>query len=620
MKNILVNITGRIVGPYTGEEVIRNLLNKRLLPVHEVLWPCGRWVSISSHPYFAEVCAAIANLNVNDQNIEELTHSFTASLGNKTHSDLGSGSMQTAIVSRENTESVLAAAMDETQEVGFPQLEEEEGTAIFFPPKKKQVTDTNLESKTSLKKTSGSLDALGSSGSSVLGKSKLSKSKLGKSKLGKSKPPLGRGSTYVSPSDNKEKLAIWKLNKTWWISLCVCFFIVLGFLWQRQYLQIRNSQQLKLTLAEQLFKKNQFKGSLNLYKQVITLSEANKLNLPSSAYENYALLLLLVDQGSFEVRELLNTFLKTSPNKQRLLILSYLSSGNAKQALDVLNSIANKKTEDWLNIVNVYYMQGFYLKSLQILNQLKEKEALMLRLLVYIGLYQKTLDSNWLAKAKKLLNVFKDSFYYKQKLSLLTVYIHFLAGEKPSKQDIVSILNQDPYLEQNMKANLFIYSNLWSWSNLNSYCERLASSSQGELVFKTLKVFCLSKGKKKKDNWAFLLESLDRSKDILVGSVLTYVYKQEALRDKYVVKLAHLTESAQAKSSFLLLNLELRYCVNKKDKPCIKDRVRDLLSIKPKALFALFHRMKLYQSQGLKAEAKEIQDFFQNQVPDYKIF
>lgn len=595
MKNILVNIAGRILGPYTTKEVIKNLLEKRFLPMHEILWPGGRWSCINTHPAFVEICSKIADLNIDNENIEELTHSLTASFVTSTYANEGSHK-NTALSFGDNTQAVLNTIMDKTQKVNI-QGKEEEGTCVFFPTEVEAGVITNASL------TSQSL-----------------KNKTDFSSSDKSSTNIDEGSTYISPTDKKEKLAIWKLNKIWWISLCIFSFIILGFLWQKEYFQIRNNQRLNLVLAEQLLNKNQFQESLKVYKQVITLSEVNKLNLSLNVYENYALLLLLVDQDSFEVKELVSTSLKSSANKERFLILSYLSSGDIKEALSILNTMSNKTMQDWLNIASAYYLQGLYLKALKMLNQLSAKEARILSVLVYIKLYQKTLDQNWLVKANNLLGILKNSFYYRQKLSLIRVYIQSLLGKLPQKKDIVSILDQDPYLEKDMKVNLFIYSSLWSWGNLNSYCEGLVSSAPGKLIFKALKVFCLSKGKKKKKDWRLLLESLDRSKDILVGSVLAYVYRQEKLMDKYVVKLAHLTESLHARSSLLLLNLELRYCIERQNKKCIKSRVRDLLNINSVALFALFHRMKLYQSQGLKKEAKKIHIFFKNRASDYILF
>lgn len=595
MKNILVNIAGKILGPYTSEEVIRGLLEKRFLPIHEILWSGGRWSCISAHPTFAEVCSKISNLNVEYKNIEELTQSLTASFITSTY--IGSDNTDTALNSSENTETAANATMDQTKRINVQNLGEEEGTRIFFPTKEELTSSVSLPPRLIPNSTNKKIN---------------SSSK-------KFNTGVNKGSTYVSSADKKEKLAIWQLNKIWWIGLLVFFFAVLIFLWKKQYFEIKDNQQSGLALAEQLLKKNHFQESLKIYKQVITLSEVNHLSLSRNVYENYALLLLLVDQDSFEIKELVDTFLKSSVNKERFLALSHLYSGNPKKALNILNAVTNKTKQDWLNIASAYYLRGLHLKSLKILNQLKTKEAAMLSILVCIKLYKQERDSRWLVRANNIIAIFKNSFYYKQKLSLIKVYIQFLLGKIPQKTDIASILDQDPYLEKNMKVDLFIYSYLWSWSNLNSYCEAIASSSD-KLIAKALKIFCLSKGNQKKKNWTLLLESLNRSKTILAGSVLAYVYRQEKLMEKYIVKLAYLTEQLHAKNSLLLLNLALNYCVEKQDKICIQNKVRDLLSVNPKALSALFHRMKLYQDQGLKKEAEKIHTFFKNRAPDYIIF
>ncbi|MBE8221720.1 MAG: hypothetical protein HAW60_03215 [Bdellovibrionales bacterium] len=610
MKNILVNTSGRILGPYTAEEVVRNLLEKRFLPIHEILVHSQRWTRISAHPNFLEICSKITDLNIDDNNIEDLTHSLTASFVTSTYINEGDNT-GTSLEFDSNTLTVPNVVMEQTKIVKSTDSdEEEEGTVIFFPEDEEKTTKTNVKKqKNSFHSTKANEKT-----------STKANTKINAKTSSKNNTKTKNQSFYNIEKNKKIKLAIFKLSKPWWIGICVFFFIILALLWQRKNFQIKNNQKLNLALAQKLLNTNQFQESLNLYKQTISLSEANKLSISSNAYENYALLLLLVDQDSFEVKELTNTYLKNSANKKQFLILSYLSSGNNKKALSILKSITNKNTKDWLNTASAHYQAGQYKTSLNILNQLRSKEAKMLSIIIYIKMYKKTLESNWLDKANQTIDIFKNSFYYKQKLSMIKVYIKHLSGYKPSKKDIAYILDQDPYLEQHVKVNLFIYSHLWSWDNLNSYCEKITLASSDKLISSALKVFCLSSGNQKKKNWRVLIKSLDRSKDIIVGSVLAYIYKQEKLMDKYIIKLAHLTESPNARKSLLLLNLELRYCIEKQNKKCIKNRVMDLLNINKYSLFALFHRMKLYQNRGLKKEANKIRLFFKNKAYDYGLF
>ncbi|MBE8162846.1 MAG: hypothetical protein HAW63_02540 [Bdellovibrionaceae bacterium] len=589
MKTILVNIAGRILGPYTPEEVIRNLLEKRFLPIHEILWPGSRWLRINAHPDFVEICNKMEELSIDSSNIEDFTHSLTASFITTAGTN-DSSYTKTAFSASENTKTVKAL-MDETKKVNIKDLEEEEGTRVFYPEKTGLIAETSLSSSTVKKKIKPSFSSTYASGD--------------------------KDSVYVSSKDKKEKGFVWKRNKTWWISFCVFFVIILGFLWQRQYFKIRDNQKTNLALATKRFKENQFPEALKKYKQIIAFSKVNKLSLPLYVYENYASLLLLVDQDSFGVQALVGTVLQKSLNKNNLLILSYLYSKNPQKALKILSAKPNKILRDWLNMASAYYLQGRYQQSLGILNQLKIKEARILSVLLYIKLYKKQSDSRWLVKANKTLARLKNSFHYRQRLSLISIYIQSLLGQAPRKKELVSILDQDPDLEKNRRTNLFIYSNLWSWKSLTPYCEEVVFRSSGQLLSKALQVFCLSKGRKKQKNWNALLNALQGSNDILIGSVLAYAYRQEKLTDKYVIKLAHLTESLDAKKSILLLHLELRYCVEKQNKECVKNRVRDVLNVDPLSLFALFHRMKFYKSQGLRAEAKRIHAFFKTKIFDY---
>lgn len=599
MKNILVNVAGRILGPYTSEEVVRSLLEKRLLSIHEVLWPGGRWLSISAHPQFAEVCAKLVDLDISSENIEELTHSLTSSSVTVTSASLGADDTKTVLSSLGHTQTVLNSQIDQTQRFlgAKGEVVEEEGTCIFFPE------DGGPSDKKQAEAKSLSLDS-SPSVSRVASVVKRSRTKV-----------------YVSPSDQREKLSVWKLNKFWWIGLCLFFIAVLIFFWKHQSSKVIKKQQVSLSLARHLLESNQFKQSLKQYKELITFSELNHIKLSESVYKNYALLLLSVEQDSFEVDLLIKGPLAGTEHEGQLLILSALSSGDNKKALGLLKKIDNKTNVDWLNLAATYYSQALYLQSLNILKKLQVKESVILTILIYIKLYNKTLNSAWLLKAKYLSHLsLKDSFYYRQKISLLKVYIQLLSGEGFDKNDVVFILNQDPYMESGMRKNLSIYSHIWSWRSLYSYCEQLVTLPSVNLNFKALNAFCLSKAEKKPESWEILLESLDKSQNILVGAVLAYIYKVENLVDKYIVKLAHLTESLHAKDSALLVNLELRYCLQKKNKECIKNSIRDLLSLNPKALFALTLRMKLYKNKGLKSEVEKMQQFFKAQVPDYRPF
>ena len=553
----LVRSRGRLLGPYTYEQVLEGLGTREFDDIDEVSVPFQRWKAIRDVPDFI---IAVEKLRHSRDNVDD----DTTTIGSSTMT----GSM-TDVVQPDYIDASL------TEEISIVHQGSQEIVVEDDSPQ----GELHIEGQNVVKKKAPQVKEFGLASDRRIQKKASQRVRAIWTLLG-ILAVVGLGSMYYLKNFVKPK--------------------------QQAALNADLVQEAKAALLI-----GRYRESMASFKQVYEQDQAN-----NEVFLYLGTLLVQMENQTFLGRQLLERYEPDSEFRSKLrevaLGLSYYKEENMERAEEMFQGILARDPK--------YFPAAFNLGALQLRNGQLDEAIRSLQASVLTGKYEpyvslviakayidkwrSTDDSQLLITARSTLEgvVTIGQDYYQEAL-LFLAYVYILQNEVEKAQALVeSILDANPYLTPEHRHNLFLARDVLSWSNLSDYCFQMIQQLGPSAHVKALEGFCQSKMGDGTQAKSTLERAIDQSgQDPLVQSVYAYVLERLGHSSEASVALGLATRN-QGNGRFKLpLMLQSRFCQISEDYECLRRSAEQLLRIDASSVTANV-QLAIYNNQVQNSE------------------
>ncbi len=558
----LVKSGGRILGPFTKEDVIQLLQSREIVVLDEISHSHQRWSYIRDHAAFAKVVEDLRQAQFKDHSED----TFTDSMG---------GSLTESI-----TEALDSEVSDElTDDLdGFVQSEE-----IVYDNVK------DIEDSKNFKVNQGVFSgAPGAEGSASR-------------RQGRPAP------AYAMSGDKRVRREVQK--KSQWLRMAVIGGLVVAL----SFVLINNF--LVRPMIDHTEAKDDF---LNAKKKIYVGEVAEGYEILRSASQRdpeneelkFYLGVLEIQEGGQTVRgrELLRSVLGHSElgyMAHTAMGLSELKDGELDRAEDSLHQALLLKPDYYsatLNLGVIALYRQDYSTAIQYFSSVAETfpdvaVAHMLLAMTHFeaGQNQSSQDHYRLA-LKGLGDLLASSSEYRQEAELLRGYIYLLLGESErAEAQVEAILSVDPFLIEEFRPNLLLHRDVMSWTKVRDWCEDFVQGVLQSARVMALRALCLAKIGRRIDARRAIDSAVNQSpRDTIVQSIFAYVLWQMGMMDQAGVALANAMEQNRSGNEVLPLVLQARFCYRNGDIECAIRFWQQVLQMDPKSVLALGQLAKIH--------------------------
>jgi len=323
----------------------------------------------------------------------------------------------------------------------------------------------------------------------------------------------------------------------------------------------------------------------------------------------YATLLLNDDQTIVASRVFNKAITLSNENKNQALVgigLIHLINGEVR--------FADKNFEEALKLRPQYvpalynlgitnYYKGYFPEASEFFSSSFELDKTnimgsLMQILSTIKIYEITKNTSFLGSAKIKLNQFINSNSdYKQEAILLSVYLSFLENNTEKfKIDTLKLLDVDPYLTKNHKANLLLHRGPLTWRSLNKeICAPILRSLNFSKIYEAqlLEVYCKAKaGLLSGSEMAIRSIRSQRPSDPLVGAIESFVQAESNNTEAALITIGNAVDNNRSNIYKLPIILQAHFCELMEDYSCSLKYWTELTSKEPDNLQAKVGRAK----------------------------
>lgn len=251
----------------------------------------------------------------------------------------------------------------------------------------------------------------------------------------------------------------------------------------------------------------------------------------------------------------------------------------------------------------------------------KQAEAILTLAEAELYLFKGGHGNGGLQQVSKLIEEYrgKGGWDYAAELDFYKLYLDYLRGDRAMDEKLAAYLDQDPQLTNDHRHSIFIYRGHMQWKVLARLCEQMTEKLGDGARVAALLASCYSH----EGRWENARQQIDRGvaqspKDPLVQAWNSYILKEGGDADQASVILGR-TSEFNRRGEFVLPNiLQARFCQQLGDVDCAdlswkKVRDRDLNYLPAVAGLAWVHTQKAahgeamkYLEQGLRISADYI--------------
>jgi tetratricopeptide (TPR) repeat protein len=548
----LVKSSGKILGPFTLEELIQHLRARTLSIIDEVRDPQTRWSFIREHALLSDV---VRQLRDEDDSHQEATQSNYVS-GNKTL-----------------TSSVTENLNEEFEMTPNP----------VTPPPTFGNRSTDARPIAAVERTV--------------------------------KPILGAGKTFGSMQDQRVQMQIQKKRSLTKVTMWGVAVLLLGFTgWfiaSRQKKTVAKDQARQfIQVAHEQVRYGQFWRALDFINKA-----AEAMFLQAEDQILRAELLLQVDGKSVEALHILSEVTNLSePRLVREMGLAkalvYMKDQRWEEANKELNALLgyNPADEEALhNLAIVQALSGKSTESWATVNDLQDRGYRSAQLLILKGL----LALSWPDKNTQTAHVnlvgdelkrdLESSFDLRFEKFLLLMNLRMHAGKT---DEVLKVLNSmwdaDPFDSRNFLEPLAVDRQLVSWDRLSPMCDRIIRTIPDHEGSRALGAICLFM----RGDSTQALQKIDESRKQLSQSTL--LAAAQALLFYKVGRAPEAKTLLQLAPEETLGHLvKGQICQEEKDWPCAEEAWKRVLAVQPKNPMALYGQAFVAKQRGSDNAARE---------------
>lgn len=208
--------------------------------------------------------------------------------------------------------------------------------------------------------------------------------------------------------------------------------------------------------------------------------------------------------------------------------------------------------------------------------------------------------------ADDIQRALKASFKYRQELTLAQLYLRFLSGEKSGpalEAEFRKIIDIDPDLTENHVQSLIMARQMSDWTGIGQWCRQLVESVGESATAQTLAAICLMRqGQSMAAKTAMQRAVTQAPKDALLQAVYSAVLKSAGYVGEASAALGRATELDRRGEYLLPSLLQARFCAEGGDIDCAKAQWMRVLQLEPNLPAAKVGLAQVYESMGSKGE------------------
>lgn len=159
---------------------------------------------------------------------------------------------------------------------------------------------------------------------------------------------------------------------------------------------------------------------------------------------------------------------------------------------------------------------------------------------------------------------------YLQEALLLKVYSE-LEGSAVAESKVRLLLDVDPYLTESHLRSLLLYQRMQNWEQLQNYCQKIVGNNPAEAYLSALAALCAAKSGRMTEAKTAIERALSQSpKDPQVQSVYAYVLELMGQKEQSSLALGKALELDRAAAFALPLILQAQFCWQSQDWECVQ--------------------------------------------------
>lgn len=553
----LVKSGGRILGPFSKEQIEQMLLSRALVVLDEVSLPTKRWTYIRDTQDFAK---AIEEVRV--RNLQGSDDTSTAPVG-------------TVSITQSVTEPVSEYLDDRTDDIsGFtnPQLKE-----IIYDSVRETPHQNNTKAQEKI-------------------------------------------ATYGYAGDRVVRQKAQETSRFLWVITGGILLAVVGFVLFKQYVAQPIRQHIAkvdhLEMGKEAIQLGNYPKALEHLKKAFEFNSRQP-----EIYIFLAPLLLQVEGQTLQAKRLLTELIKSRPSEVDVraataMAIAHMMDFEWQRAeIQLSEAISHQENYSpaWVNwgllaleksewsAARERLAKGIYYGE-------RDGAAYLMLAEAFVQQWQTQNNAELLKEAKSYLVKFiEKNSDYKQEARFFVVYLDLLMGQNVEERQLTQILDMDPSHTDLHRKNLFIRRERAGWKALNPYCQQLYRKTQHIPRGRAWLAYCLLRGGNKDEAKTAIDDAVAQApKDPLIQAVYAYILQELNLEGQASVALGRALEFDRKREYRLPLILQARFCHEQGELECASDMWRSVLQLDKNSLAAVVGLSDINFKQQNLAEGKKL--------------
>lgn len=250
----------------------------------------------------------------------------------------------------------------------------------------------------------------------------------------------------------------------------------------------------------------------------------------------------------------------------------------------------------------------------------EEGAAYLMLAEIYISIWKSSKDKADLLEAQRILQDYvRSSYDYLQEAQLILAYVEFLQGAKSRSENRISeMLDLDPEMTGDHRHNLFINATQVAWPKLLKYCEQMRDDMGKGARATAFISYCQFKAGQKGSAKNSIEGAVAQApRDGLVQSLYGYILRKGGLDEQASVAIGKALELDVKNEWMLPLTLQGRFCAKKQDWDCARNSWAKVLANQNSQLAAIAGMGQVYFHKKKWSEAKDLLTKGLTLSPDY---
>ncbi len=547
----LIKSSGRIMGPYTKDQVTESLRTREFVMMDEASLPGGRWKSIREHQDFSKILEEIRIQSLKDPSLDNFTGS-TTSIGILTDDPEATPTQE--IPSLAPRDSRAEIVVDDMTEKSTIPPRSQTGAGSYGLASDARVQQ-QVNKKIRYLWVACLLVVIGALIGVVF----------------KQNRQIQQNQVIVK-DDFAEAMRAMEIGD---MNVALEKF-------KNVYAQDPNNKNLDVYLGALLI---QYEGQTVLGRRLLTRSLETQSQFKKQAWTGIGLANLV--DGEWGAAE---EAFKKALAEDAFFFPALINLG-----------IVSAQKRNWVQAKN--YIQSALDKGAE------EGIAYLILAEVYIAIWKNTGSKSDLLEAQRILQDYvRTGSDYNQEAQLILAYVELLQGAKTRAESRVNqLLDLDPEMTNEHRHNLFISPSLVSWNRLLKYCEHIRDELDRNARTAAFMGYCQLKAGSKAQAKSTLDGAVAQApRDSLIQSIYGYVLKSNGLEEQASVVVGKALELNSKTEWLLPLILQGRFCAKNLDWDCAKNNWTQVLANHNSQLTAIAGMGQVQYHENKLNEAKEM--------------